>query len=537
MTTDPGEPGATVEDASSLQLAALLAYAAADYEGARAHAEAAFRVLRSGGDAAAAALVAMDLAEIHQSVFGNRAAANGWLARARRSLEPLGDVVELGYLELAIMACDRPDASDLAASAERALAIARRFDDSDLEIRALADGGLALVCQGRLREGFAMLDEALIAISSGEARRLETPAKSMCSLLTSCDRAADLRRVDEWARLVEAAPAGGTPVVLAEHCRMVRSGLTAAAGRWDAAEAELEELLAGMHVGSPHRIESMARLADLRVHRGRLDAAASLIERYEDAVAMRAPLARLLLARGEAASAVAVVEQGLRDLVADRLRAAPLLDLAVQAELARGDVAAAGRFAQRLADLADASEAPSLRADAACALGRVAAATGDLASAIDLFEQAWRAFDDSSRPLHAGLARLELAAAQADHGDVAAATVEARAALACFERLGASPLVDRAAQLLRGLGVRVGRRSDAAAALAGLTAREAEVLALVRQGLTNAEIGARLFISAKTAEHHVGRLLAKLGARTRAEAAALAADAGVGTPGADGGVN
>lgn len=72
-------------------------------------------------------------------------------------------------------------------------------------------------------------------------------------------------------------------------------------------------------------------------------------------------------------------------------------------------------------------------------------------------------------------------------------------------------------------GVRPARRATATtrANPRGLTAREMEVAELLTQGLTNAELGRRLFISAKTVDHHVSRILTKLAVSSRREAAAL----------------
>jgi DNA-binding NarL/FixJ family response regulator len=122
-------------------------------------------------------------------------------------------------------------------------------------------------------------------------------------------------------------------------------------------------------------------------------------------------------------------------------------------------------------------------------------------------------------PLEAAKARMGFAqATSALHPDLA--VVEAQKALATFQKLGAATDADRAAALLRSLGVATPPGTKGAGAL---THREQEVLGLIGAGLSNPEIAERLFISHKTAAHHVSSVLTKLGLRNRAEAAAYKA--------------
>jgi DNA-binding NarL/FixJ family response regulator len=131
---------------------------------------------------------------------------------------------------------------------------------------------------------------------------------------------------------------------------------------------------------------------------------------------------------------------------------------------------------------------------------------------------ALEAFSELNLPHEAGRARLQLASALSAASPEAAAR-EAKLALAAFERLGAARNADAAAALLRELGAggRAWPRGHGQ-----LTKRESEVLPLVAAGLSNADIAERLYISRRTAEHHVGSIISKLGLRNRAEAAAYA---------------
>jgi DNA-binding CsgD family transcriptional regulator len=197
---------------------------------------------------------------------------------------------------------------------------------------------------------------------------------------------------------------------------------------------------------------------------------------------------------------------------------APLLALLVDVHLAAQDLPAAEDVVARLRACADRHPAHGyLRAEAALARGRLCLASGEgdpkacLREALDGFARA-------EMPVELARCRLELATALAsERPEVALA--EARAALDAFERLQVAREVDAAASVLRSLGARpAAPRRDTGQ----LTKREAEVLELLGSGLSNPEIGDRLYISRKTVEHHVGNVLAKLGLRSRAEAAAYA---------------
>ena len=432
-----------------------IAFTVEDFGECQSQWEHAFREFKEGDDYAKAARAASVLASLYYDVYGNESASRGWLARADRLLERAGRCVERGYYELALVACSVRDTSRLEESAAVALDLAIEFKDPDLEARALADGGLALINQGQLAKGFARMDEAMAAVSSGEVRDPIMGGMIYCSLLTACERTGELRRAEEWTRAATEyvnKKFSGTLPILHAHCRLAYGTVLCDAGRWSEAEEQILGIVGPSSTQSvPKLAEAAGYLANLRMMQGRVDEAAEVLTPYADSFEVCEPLARLHFRRGDYDLAAAVIARALHELVGDRLRAGKLLALLVDVELARGNLEAAETAAERLADYAGDSDSSVLRAESHLADGRISAARDNLTNAVDAFESGLDALRNEERPILVATLRLELARTLAS-SDAARAVDEARAALATFERVGAQRDLESAVELLDRLG-------------------------------------------------------------------------------------
>jgi DNA-binding CsgD family transcriptional regulator len=481
----------------------------------------AYALYRRAGQVEPAVQCAAWLAITYKANFANPAAANGWLARAERLLEPMEPGLLHAWVWIA-RAYRMPDLGAAQALTERALALARQGGDVDLELGAMSQLGLIRVGRGDVEDGFALLDEAVAAALAGEPANLDTVVYACCDMLNACELTSDMERAGQWCAVADRfAETYGCPFLYAE-CRIFYGSVLVAKGRWAEGERELATGLRITEGACPGLyVRALSRLAALRVRQGRLEEAEAMeaglgAEAETDAALTRAAL---LLARGDAAGAGRHLERRLRLLEAHRAARAETLDLLVDARLDAGDPDGARAALEELGEVVPAGSSDRLLALVAAARGRVSLATGDVSDAVSELETAVAAWTRAGQPFEAARARCCLGGAMAGlQPDLAIEHL--RAALATFDALGASMDADRAAALLRSLGI-AGR--PGAKGVGTLTEREQEVLRLLGAGLSNPEIAARLYVSRKTASHHVSRILTKLDLRNRAEAAAYAA--------------
>jgi tetratricopeptide (TPR) repeat protein len=421
---------ASEEAARAIELADE-AFARFDLDAMIAHLSAAIRGYTAAGEPCPAAMACVRLGQAMTNFLGNQTAGRAWFARAARLVEDQPPCLEQGWVAVAAMGCDVDDPAVLLAQSELALDRARRFGDLNLETKALADAGLALVQVGRVAEGMAMLDEAM-ALACGPADDSGAAARSVCSFFTACYFAVDFERASSWAGLLREhgliGPEPPGPAFLSGHCDSVQATLLMELGRWSEAEAVLVRAKADFEaaVGPPSWHPDIA-LADLRVRQGRYADAEVLLLGKEQSLQALLPAAHLHLERGDHRLALATAARGLRLIGDDRLRAAELLAVQVDAYLASGDIEAALATCELLGDRTRDVDIPALQARTDAARARALAANGDLSGAIATIGEAIEHLDGSQLPWLRASLQLELARLHERSGDGTAAAKSAAA--------------------------------------------------------------------------------------------------------------
>ena len=163
--------------------------------------ERAFGMFRRDGDNENAFFAAMYLCLGYDMTFGNSSASRGWLAKASRVVEENGLDLLRGWV-LLCEAVTLDDENPVAAEekAREALHAARQSKDADLDICARSELGAVLVELGEVAEGTALLDEAMAGALGGEVQDLDAVVLASCRTITSCSRAADVKRATQWIR-------------------------------------------------------------------------------------------------------------------------------------------------------------------------------------------------------------------------------------------------------------------------------------------------------------------------------------------------
>lgn len=527
-----GDPSAAIEclelvppterPASAFEALGLARYLLADYDAAVAAYAEAYARCRREADGLAAGRSARILAWITGNVFGDWAVRSGWIARARTLLADAPEQsAEAGWV-LMLDAENVTDAEAKTRSYRRALELGRRFGDVALEVEARGWLGLQTALAGDVDGGLQLLDEALASVVSGEVTDVYVVEGTFCGLFWACERFHDVHRVQQWVRAAETLQQR-RHIGAAGFCRAHYGGILTAAGRWKEADAQLTEAARLFERGYAALKASVeVRLAELRVLQGRLEEADQLLRPLTDHPDAVRPLAMLYLAFGHLSLAREVLERRLAEDGLDHDVAAPLLGLLIDVELAQEDCDAAAQGVARLERAADARPSvPFIAGTAALAKARLCVATGE-PEGVDWLRRSISVFERGGASFQAATARLELARAlQMEAPEVA--MEEAAVACETYRRLGATGGIDAAEALLRTLG---GRTRSRGRISGDLTAREVQVLELLGAGLSNVEIADRLYLSRKTVEHHVSRVLMKLGLRNRAEAASFVARGG-----------
>jgi DNA-binding CsgD family transcriptional regulator len=448
---------------------------------------------------------------------GEVGGATGWFARAQRLLDGHGrDCPEVGWMLLPVMFQHQAggDFGAAAATAAAAAEIGQRFGDADLFALAVSSEGYMLIKQGQVKEGLGRLDEAMVAVTTGELSPI--PAGLVyCGVIFACQETYELGRAREWtAALTRWCADQSDLVAFTGRCLVHRAEIMQLDGAWaDALEEARRAARRFAETMNPAAGLAFYRQGELLRLQGELGASE---DAYREASRRgwepQPGLAQLRLAQGRADLAAAAIRRATGE-VSEPLKRAGLLAAAVEIMLAIGDLGQGRGACRELGEIADSYESRMLTAIVEQAQGAVDLAGGDARAALVSLRRAWQLWHDFEAPYEAARVRVLVARACRLLGDDDTAAMELAAARDVFAELGAAPDLAQLDSLAR---------SDASVDAHGLTPREHEVLRLVSSGQSNRAIAAQLVLSERTVHRHVSNIFTKLGVSSRAAATAYA---------------
>ncbi len=505
-----GIPHLAPEDLGRL---ATAAYLVGDRDTTTAALERSFHRNLDAGEALAAVRDANWLVYVY-TANGSPAVGAGWAGRAVRLLEPMPeDQVERGYLRIHEMmrhvyAGEFPIAFRISAEVVEA---GQRWDDGDLTAMGLQARGRLLLHAGEVRQGLALLDEAMLRVTGGEVSPILT-GEIFCSLIEACQEIGDYRRISDWTReLTRWCEAQPDLVPFTAQCAVHRAQLLQLQGDYAQALTELA-FASERYAANGQPVTGMARyeLGEvLRVQGDYAGAESAYDEAREHGHEGQPGLSLLWMARGRTAAALASVRRQV-DETHDPVARARLLPAAVDVFLGCDEVEEARTAAVELEEIAERFACAAVSARAAHASGVVLLADGAGAQALAALRRAWTTWIDLGARYEAAHTRVQMALALRAMGDEDSATSDLGVAERTFAEIGARPAEEEA------------RRLQSRGLPAGLTAREVEVLRLVAAGNSNPQIAATLFLSHKTVQRHLSNIFAKTGVTSRTAAAAYA---------------
>jgi len=513
LTSADAEARLEAPDLERLALAAdlLAEHAASDDLWARAHA-----AYLPAGDPARAARCAFWLG-MSLMQRGDHAQGGGWFSRAHRALDEAGgEHVERGYLlvPVALQRMGEGDVVGARSAFDEVEAIARRFGDTDLITLASLGLGQTMIATGEVARGVASLDEALLAVTAGEASPIVTGIV-YCAAIVAFHDLFDLQRAQEWTEALDRWCASQPDLVpFRGQCLVHRAQVMQFHGSWRDAMAETQRARERLSdpAGQPAVGMALHQQGELHRLRGEFELAEDAYRQANDWGHVPQPgLALLRLAQGNITAAAASIRLALEE-ARDRLARCTVLPAFVEISLAAGEIGAARTTAEELARIAADLGAAFADAVAAHATASVLLAEGDANGALREARRAVAIWRELDTPYERARSSVIVALACRELGDHDTAAMELDAARQVFERLGAAPGVASVERLA----------TPPSARPAGLTGREVEVLGLVASGRSNRDIAEKLVISDKTVARHVSNIFVKLGVSSRSAATAYA---------------